>query len=148
MTLPPIPRLWRRWALIGGGLAVFFWLRLEDHGVGTALLMGMLLSALTLAWAAWPRLAERTLSARQLVLSLAFTGAVGGLLTALFGALLMLLKNGFHGHLYPDYPIVLIEGTLTRAPAWALAGAFLGAGAALLLLALGGRPSAHPHEDE
>jgi hypothetical protein len=148
MTLPPIPRLWRRWALIGGGLAVFLWLRLEDHGVATALLMGLLLTALALVWGVWPRLAGRALSARRLLLSLALTGAAGGLLTALFSALLMLLKNGFHGHLYPDYPLTLIEGTLARAPAWALAGALLGAGAALLLLTLNARPSAHIPKDE
>jgi hypothetical protein len=44
----------------------------------------------------------------------------------------MLVKNGLHSHLFPDYPFGLIVDLLARAPLWALAGMFAGIG---LLLA-------------
>lgn len=135
ITLPAIPRAWLRWAIIAGGLTVFFWLRLEDHGVLTAVLMGLVLTVLALASGWWPRSAGKALSPVRLALFMAVTGAAAGLFTALASALLMLLKNGFHGHLYPDYPAPLIGEIIARAPAWALAGALAGIAAALLLLA-------------
>lgn len=135
ITLPAIPRAWLRWAIIAGGMTVFFWLRLEDYGVLTAALMGLALAALASAAWLWPRIARRALTPVRLLLSMAAAGAAAGLLTALFSALLMLLKDGFHGHLYPDYPATLIAGTVARAPAWALAGALIGVAAAQLLLA-------------
>jgi predicted lysophospholipase L1 biosynthesis ABC-type transport system permease subunit len=135
IRLAPIPAHWRRLALIGGGLLVFFWLRLEDHGVLVALLMGLVVAGLALAFWLWPRLAGRPWQSPVLVLALGLAGMALGLLTALSAALLMLLKNGFHGHLNPDYPAGLIGDTLARAPAWGLAGALLGVSVALLLLA-------------
>ncbi|HYO87278.1 MAG TPA: hypothetical protein VER79_01450 [Candidatus Limnocylindrales bacterium] len=133
VTLPTIPASRLRWGVIAIGLVVFFWLRLEDNGVAVAVVMALLLTALALAAWLWPRIAGRPLSARALVTLLALTGAGLGLLTAPSAALLMLLKNGFHGHLYPDYPAGLIAATLARAPAGAVAGALLGIAAALLL---------------
>ena len=135
LTLRPVPSLWRRLALIGGGLTVFFWLRLEDHGVVTALLMGLIVAALALAFWLWPRLAARPWTHASLVVAAALTGGLFGLLTAVFSTLLMLLKNGFHGHLNPDYPAGVLLDTLARAPAWALAGALFGVTLACVLLA-------------
>lgn len=135
LRLPAIAPRWRRAMLIGGGLAVFFWLRLEDHGVATAVAMGLITTALAGVVWAWPRLAGRTWRTGTLLLALGLSGAGAGALTALTTAGLMLLKNGFHGHLNPDYPAGLLLDTLSRAPGWALAGALLGLGAALLALA-------------
>lgn len=147
LTLPSIPSLWRRLALIGGGLAVFFWLRLEDHGVVTALIMAVIVSALALAFWLWPRLAARTWTPPTLILAAALTGGLFGLLTAVSAALLMLLKNGFHGHLNPDYPAGILLDTLARAPAWALAGALLGLAVAFVLVTRT-RSAPHPSSDE
>ncbi|PJF26317.1 MAG: hypothetical protein CUN53_08335, partial [Phototrophicales bacterium] len=36
---------------------------------------------------------------------------------------LMLLKNGLHGHVFPDYPFGVIAEMLLRAPVWIGAGA-------------------------
>jgi hypothetical protein len=135
MTLPPIPSLWRRLALIGGGLLVFFWLRIEDHGVVTALIMGAIVAALALAFWLWPRLCARPWTPVTLAFAAALTGGLFGLLTSVCSALLMLLKNGFHGHLNPDYPAGVLLDTLARGPAWALAGALFGVAIACVLLA-------------
>lgn len=135
VTLPRIPRRWQRLIVIGGGLAVFLWLRLEDHGVVPAIIMGLILAGLALIVWLWPRLANRPLKPGRLVLLAALSGVELGLLTALAAAFLMLLKNGFHGHLNPDYPAGVILDTLVRAPIWALAGGLLAAALALVWLA-------------
>ncbi len=133
--LPAIVPRWRRAMVLAGGLAVFFWLRLEDHGVATAILMGLISTALAgMVWV-WPHLSRREWGPRGLLVTMGLTGAAAGAASALATAGLMLLKNGFHGHLNPDYPAGLLLDTLSRAPAWALAGALLGIGAALLSLA-------------
>lgn len=135
VTLPRIPRRWQRLIVIGGGLAVFLWLRLEDHGVVPAIIMGLILAGLALIVWLWPRLANRPLNPGRLVLLAALSGVGLGLLTALAAAFLMLLKNGFHGHLNPDYPAGVMLDTLVRAPLWALAGGLLAAALALVWLA-------------
>ncbi|MBL8147623.1 MAG: hypothetical protein JNL34_14695 [Anaerolineae bacterium] len=135
VILPPIPRRWQRLLTIGGGLAVFLWLRLEDHGVITALIMGLIAATLIFINWLWPHLSGRPHTPRKLIIFAAACGAGLGLLTALASAFLMLLKNGFHGHLNPDYPAGLLLDTLGRAPAWALAGALLAVAAALAALA-------------
>lgn len=135
VTLPRIPRRWQRLIVIGGGLAVFLWLRLEDHGVVPAIIMGLILAGLALIVWLWPRLANRPLKPGRLVLLAALSGVGLGLLTALAAAFLMLLKNGFHGHLNPDYPAGVILDTLVRAPIWALAGGLLAAALTLVWLA-------------
>ena len=135
VTLPRIPRRWQRLIVIGGGLAVFLWLRLEDHGVVPAIIMGLILAGLALIVWLLPRLANRPLNPGRLVLLAALSGVGLGLLTALAAAFLMLLKNGFHGHLNPDYPAGVILDTLVRAPIWALAGGLLAAALALVWLA-------------
>lgn len=135
VTLPRIPRRWQRLIVIGGGLAVFLWLRLEDHGVVPAIIMGLILAGLALIVWLWPRLANRPLKPGRLVLLAALSGVELGLLTALAAAFLMLLKNGFHGHLNPDYPAGVILDTLVRAPIWALAGGLLAAALTLVWLA-------------
>lgn len=135
VTLPCIPRRWQRLIVIGGGLAVFLWLRLEDHGVVPAIIMGLILAGLALIAWLWPRLANRPLKPGRLVLLVALSGVGLGLLTALAAAFLMLLKNGFHGHLNPDYPAGVILDTLVRAPIWALAGGLLAAALTLVWLA-------------
>lgn len=135
VTLPRIPRRWQRLIVIGGGLTVFLWLRLEDHGVVPAIIMGLILAGLALIVWLWPRLANRPLNPGRFVLLAALSGAGLGLLTALAAAFLMLLKNGFHGHLNPDYPAGVMLDTLARAPGWVLAGGLLAAALALIWLA-------------
>ncbi|MFN8379483.1 MAG: hypothetical protein U0452_12520 [Anaerolineae bacterium] len=141
ITLPSVPRRWQRLILIVGGLIVFLWLRLEDHGVVQALIMGLVVALLATSLWLWPRLANRPLKVGWFAMLAALTGATFGLITAASSAFLMLLKNGFHGHLNPDYPAGVMAETLARAPVWALAGALVGVAAALVALATRPRQS-------
>lgn len=62
-------------------------------------------------------------------------GVLLGVGTACIAALLMLLKTGWHAHIFPDFPFGMILDTLGRAPAWAMAGALVGLGLALIAVA-------------
>ena len=135
VTLPSIPRRWQRLTTISGGLAVFLWLRLEDHGVVSALIMGLVVAVLIVINGLWPRMVGRSRKPREVIVLAAACGAGLGLMTALASAVLMLLKNGSHGHINPDYPAGLMLDTLARAPVWALAGALLAIAVALATLA-------------
>jgi hypothetical protein len=110
-----------RWALLAGSVVVFVWLRLEMNDPASAAVLGWgCAAALAYAFArhtpgllAWGAPAFFAL------------GALCGLAASACTAALMLLKNGSHGHLFPDYPFSLIMAMLERAPAWAIAGALL-----------------------
>lgn len=114
-------------ALAGGG-GVFLWTSLEDTTVlPVTLLGGGLALILLLLWVAG-RFGGRTFEGRNAIMAAALLGAAWGLAAALLVALLMLVKNGLHGHLFPDYPFGMITEILARAPLWALAGIFAGIG--------------------
>jgi hypothetical protein len=97
-----------------GGIGIFIWLRLEDNAVWSAALIGLLVSALL-------TLKLIGLSRNPFVFIL-WGGVVGGG-GAVIASILMLLKNGLHGHVFPDYPFGVIAEMLLRAPVWMGAGA-------------------------
>jgi hypothetical protein len=114
------------------GVVLLLWSSLEDNSVLPVTLLGSGLAFLmTLLWVI-RRFGGRTFAARNGLLGASVLGATTGLLGALASAALMLVKDGLHSDLYPDYPFSLIVDTLARAPLWALAGIFAGIG---LLLA-------------
>jgi hypothetical protein len=96
------------------GLGAFIWLRLEDNAVWSAALIGLLISALF-------TLSMVGVSRSPLIFILS-GGAIGGG-GAVTAAAAMLLKNGLHGHIFPDYPFGVIAEMLLRAPVWMAAGA-------------------------
>ena len=78
------------------------------------------------------RYGGRSFNGRSAAIAAALIGAGGGAGSALATAALMLIKDGLHSHLYPDYAFGLIAEMVIRAPLWGIAGAFAGVG---LLLA-------------
>ena len=116
-------------ALVYGAL-LLLWSSLEDNSVVPVVLLGSGLALMvTVLWTV-RRYGGRTVTAQNGLLGASVLGAVTGLLGALTSAALMLVKDGLHSDLYPDYPFGLIVDTLARAPLWALAGIFAGIGAA------------------
>lgn len=134
MRTQPLPGMIRRLLIIGLGGVLFFWTRIEDNDVlfvaaagwGTSFLIALL----------WLLREPRELSRRQFFLGGPLLGTAVGIGAALCTALLMLIKNGLHGHVFPDFPFGVILGILERAPAWSLAGALFGLGLALAWLTL------------
>jgi hypothetical protein len=115
------PRRVRLLALVCGVL-LFFWLRVEDNATLPPVMAGLGLCLISAyAWV------DRTLGGKTIRLRYLFPGAAllgshCGAGTAAAAALLMVLKNGSHAHVFPDYPFGLIVEILQRAPLWALAG--------------------------
>jgi hypothetical protein len=129
------PRRIRLLAL-GGGLAVFFWLRIEDNSVLPAVIAGLVLSLVGIYVWVTRNLSGKALQLRWILPVAALLGAVGGIGSAVATAGLMLLKNGMHGHVFPDFPFGVIVEILQRAPLWALAGGLAALGLALAWWAL------------
>ncbi|MBC8170412.1 MAG: hypothetical protein H7X77_02020 [Anaerolineae bacterium] len=115
-----------RWITILWGLAVFLWLAVEDNTVLPVVLLGSSGAFLIVSL----RITRmQPMSRLRLILGGSLTGLGASVLTTL----LMLLKNGQHSHLYPDFPLALMGAMLTRAPIWILAGGLGGLGLVLLI---------------
>jgi hypothetical protein len=130
-TVPPYSTRLRLIALVYGAV-LLFWSSLEDNSVLPAALLGAGLALIVSSAWLTRRYGGRTFTARTALLGTALAGAALGLASSLAAAGLMLVKNGMHSHLFPDYPFGLIVDMLARSPLWALAGIFAGIG---LLLA-------------
>jgi hypothetical protein len=120
---------------------VLLWSSLEDNGVlPAALLGGGLALLLVVAWLTHEkRYGGKVVAGRSVVLMAALFGAAVGFGAALAAAALMLLKDGLHSHLFPDYPFGMIVDILARAPLWALAGMLASMGALLAWWAWNGK---------
>jgi hypothetical protein len=116
---------------IGCGIVLFFWLRIEDHTVLPAVTAGLGLSLLAAFLWLTNNLGGKSLCLRYALPGAPLLGAVCGLGTAAATAVLMLLKNGMHGHVFPDFPFGVIVEILQRAPLWAFAGGLAGFGLVL-----------------
>lgn len=103
---------------------VLFWLQLEDNHVLPVVLLGTAGAGLLTVY--WLRgrvdLWQRGLRGW---LAVGLSGMVWGVAAAAVTALLMVMKAGMHGHVFPDYPPGQILAVLALAPTWALAGALL-----------------------
>ncbi|MBL8133356.1 MAG: hypothetical protein JNL42_15965 [Anaerolineae bacterium] len=117
----------RRAAALFFGAALLIWMGVEDHSAVMPVLFGFILSGLFFL-----HRDGRLLKQRGAEAALILAGSGIGLGTALTAALLMLVKTGWHGHLFPDFPPGMILDVLARAPWWGAAGAFAGLGTALL----------------
>lgn len=101
----------------------------EDTSVVPPVALGLSISLLIAAFQL-----KKNESLRSGLLVAALVGAIVGLGTAFAAALLMLVKTGWHAHIFPDYPLGMILDVLRRAPAWALAGGLIGLGMGFLRL--------------
>lgn len=129
----------RRWGLPISGAAIFVWLRVEDNHLLPVVLLGWM-SAVVLA-GSWALTVAASFRWEVLPPSLALplgalAGAGTGLGAALITPVLMLLKNGLHAHLFPDFPFGVITGVLVLAPAWLFSGMLIGAGLVLVIWAV------------
>lgn len=123
------------------GVAVLFWLSLEDNSVLPVTLIGTGFALLLLAL--WLRNAwgGRRFGVRVWFPALVICGGAAGGLAALTVAALMFFKTGWHAHIYPDYPPQMILAMLERIPAWSASGALIGLAMALMLYARQSKPS-------
>jgi hypothetical protein len=125
-----------RWVIILYGLLIFLWLGPEDTHVWPVALLGSGASLLVIIWWLLGHYSGHRIPTRWLPLLTMLTGAAAGFGGSVITAVLMLLKNARHAHVFPEYPAPLMLAVLERAPAWMLAGALLGLGVSALWIAL------------
>ena len=125
-----------RWAALLCGITIFLWLGPEDNHVWPVVLLSTLASVLMVSLWVMQRYGGRTLTGTEVARLSIIGGALTGLITSPVTALLMLLKNARHAHFTPDFLPQQMLAMLERAPLWAVAGGFAGAGLALLLIGL------------
>ncbi len=128
ITIPHLSTAKIRWISLLLGAGIFIWSRLEENAVQTVIVLAFI--TVTLGFGMWIAHGQggRIIHKRGAFLGFSLFGALIGLSTSVGSALLMLLKNGSHGHLIPDYPTGLLFAMLNRAPLWALCGALIGVG--------------------
>lgn len=135
MRIPQTPA-WMRWLVIACGLVTLFWLSLEDHAVWPVVVLGLTITSVAYSIRVLQTIGGRSLPIGQWVLGMGLSGGIIGVGTSLVTTLLMFFKTAWHSHLFPDYPPGLMLAILERAPVWALAGVIIGAGLAMLALAI------------
>lgn len=123
---PATPRLLRI-AFILVGIAIFIWLSFENRSMLLVLIFSSLSSVL-IAILLIHRVGIDRLSLYLWVMA----GGVCGLAAPLLAVLLMLLKNGLHSHLAPDFSLAQVISVLQRAPFFVLGGMLVGLGMGLL----------------
>lgn len=136
LQFPLLPRRERRILTFAGGAALFLWLSVEDNTVLPAALAGVSVSVVGFILWLDRRLSGATARFRLIVLASPFVGAGMGVGGAALTAALMLVKNGMHGHIFPDYPFGIMRDMLSRAPGWAVVGALFLFGVVLAWRAL------------
>lgn len=139
LTVPTF-RGWLRLLALGCGAILLLWTSLEDNNILPVSLLGGGLALILLILWLTRRFGGHTFPARTALLGAALAGAALGIGSSLATALLMLIKNGLHSHLFPDYPFGIIVDLLARAPLWALAGIFAGIGLLLAWWAVKPKP--------
>ncbi len=129
-----VPTLSNRLRLtaLGYGGILLIWSSLEDNTMLPVALLGGGLALLGMILWITRNYGGASFTRRLALLAASLVGAATGLAASLATALLMLIKDGLHSHVFPDYPFGMLVDTLTRAPLWALAGILAGIG---LLLA-------------
>jgi len=122
-----------RWLFLAWGAAILIWLSMEDNNAIPVAVLAtgaslLLTTAQTMRW-----LQTYPIQRRYRLPGALLFGAAAGAGAAITTAILMLLKTGLHSHVAPDYTFAQMLGMVERAPLWALAGALVALGVALVL---------------
>lgn len=111
---------------LGYGVALWLWFSVEDNAVWPAVIFGLLVTLILLAFTFFDKLKD--------VWVLPALAGLAGMGTAVATAALMFFKNAMHAHVFWDFPPGLMIAILQRAFAWAAVGGLAGLGLTLLWL--------------
>lgn len=133
MTLPPLqnrdPLL-----LIGYGFGLMIWFSSENASLPVVSGLGAGLSFLLVRLLVLRQWGGKIFSWRQWLPAAVLLGLLVGFGAVWSTAGLMVFKNAWHAHAYPDFPAALVNGIIQRWLSWTLAGGLMGASAALFRL--------------
>lgn len=116
-----------RSALVLVGVALLVWLTLENHSELLVLFFAAICSVLFTL-----QLILRVGLDRFSMYVWVIVGGLSGLVVPLLAVLFMLLKNGLHSHIAPDFTLAQLVSVLQRAPFFMLGGSLIGLGIGLL----------------
>lgn len=115
---------------------ILVWMSLEDRGALSVSLLGTGFTIiLTIQWIR-QHYGAQSFVLRSWVLGAVVCGAWIGAFSAIMTALLMFFKTSWHGHIFADYPPLMIWSLLQRMPFWSLAGALIGLAVAMMKLSV------------
>jgi hypothetical protein len=114
------------------GALLLFWFSTESNSVLVVSILGagltiLLARLMLLRWTG-----GRTLTPSQWIPGMIILGMMVGFAAVWLTAGMMIFKNAWHAHAYPDFPTEQVLGLTDRWLAWTAAGGFMGAGLALL----------------
>lgn len=128
----PTQRRQHTFLTFGYGAILLVWLSIEDSTVLLVSLLGAGLATLLVSLTVMRWWGGRVLTAGQwLPAALLYGGVIG--FTAIWCTVgLMVFKNAWHSHAYPDFPTVIVTGMTARLLPWTIAGSLIGGSVGLL----------------
>ena len=109
------------------GIALLFWLPIEDSAEAWAILFAIAIST----WLAIALLLIKRISFRSILFDHVFVGTFAGILVTPIALLLMAFKIGLHSHEVPDYTIQQVISAIWKTPIWIIGGFLIGAGSGI-----------------
>jgi hypothetical protein len=116
-----------RLVFILAGVSIIVWLTIENHSELLVLVFATIFSTLFAV-----QIVHRAGFARISIYLWVVIGGLTGLAIPLMVILLMLLKNGLHSNLVPDFTLAQVVSLLQRAPYFLAGGLLIGLGMGLL----------------
>ena len=136
-TIPPFNSI-NRLLIIVAGITLLIWSGLEDNQVYGVVFLGWILAVFTVVSFVQSHFGRQTIQSITLLQLAPILGAIMGSSASLITMLLMLFKNVRHGHIFPDYPPQMMITILERLPIWAISGALVLFGIALMIYVIYG----------
>lgn len=111
------------------GIALLFWLPIEDIAETWVILFAIALST----WLAVALFIAKRISLRSRLFSHVLVGTFAGILVTPIALLLMVFKTGFHAHEVPDYTTQQLISIVWKTPIWVIGGFLIGLGSGIWL---------------
>jgi uncharacterized membrane protein YedE/YeeE len=110
------------------GIALLFWVPLEDASENLAILFAYFISS----WLVGALLIRYKNPTRLTIIIIIFAGILTGATITPLILLLMVLKVGLHAHLVPDYSFDQFITVINRTPIWFISGFLTGIGIGII----------------
>jgi hypothetical protein len=109
------------------GIALLFWLPVEDTAETSAVLFAIAIST----WLAIALFKSKRADFRPSLYNYILAGSLAGILVTPIALFLMVFKTGLHGHEAPDYTTQQFIAVARRMPAWITGGFLIGMGSGI-----------------
>ena len=111
------------------GIALLFWVPLEDASENPAILFAYFIST----WIVGALVIRYKNPTFLTIINIVFAGILTGAIITPLILLLMVFKVGLHAHLVPDYSFEQFISIINRTPIWFISGFLTGIGVGIIL---------------